>query len=132
MMEILGHLENIQRPGLLMRAARIGVQYYRRERHLRGLLGTPHLPQHSVALDKLAEIESEMDARRMDRNAGYSVARHLEVLTAMVGEARQMLSATTGETTADIAQLNASASADLRSATNASSASPMAGSSAGC
>lgn len=132
MTDIIRHLSTMERPGLLVRAARIGVQHYRRERHLRALLGTPHLPRPGCALGKLAEIESELDARRLDRNAAYSVRKHLEVLTAMVGEARLLLSATRAETGDATVQVNASASADLRSITKASRASLIAGSSVGC
>lgn len=130
-MDVLGQLARLQRPRLLVMAARIGAQHYRRERHLRPLLGTSHHPRNAVALLRLSEIEAEMNARREVRNASYSVTKHLEVLTAMVGEARLMLRS--GATYAAFDdQENASASAALRSATNASSASLIAGSIDGC
>lgn len=132
MTDILGQFACLQRPELLVRTARIGAQHYRRNRHLRPLLGTSHLPRHAVALLRLGEIESEMNARRLERNASYSVTKHLEVLTAIMGEARAILCTAPEERPATDVQLNASASAALRSATKASSASLIAGSIGGC
>ncbi len=131
MTDILGQLTNLQRPSLLVRAARIAATHYRREHHLRSILGSSHLPRHAVALLRLTEIESEMNARREIRNANYSVTRHIDVLTAIVVEARLFRSAPDDDSR-NGTQVNASASASLRCITNASRASEIAGSSAGC
>ncbi len=45
MHDILGTLRALRRPPLLIRAARIGLQDYRREVHLRRLLRDGPLPQ---------------------------------------------------------------------------------------
>ena len=88
MQDILSMLTALHRPRLMMRAARIGAQDYRREAHLPRLLGYGVLPRHGAALLKLMEIEGMLEEQRQGRDAGYSLVRHLDVLIAMVGEAR--------------------------------------------
>ncbi len=53
MHDILGTLRALRRPPLLIRAARIGLQDYRREVHLRRLLRVGPLPQSPTALIRL-------------------------------------------------------------------------------
>ena len=72
---------------LLIRAARIGAQDYRRNPHLHRLLGYGALPRPGAALVRLMEIEADLDEQRAAEDAAYSVSRHVEVLTAMMGEA---------------------------------------------
>jgi len=71
-----------------MRAARIGAEQYSRTNHLPRLLGYGVLPRHGQALLKLMEIEAELNTQRKTADAGYSLIRHVDVLIAMVGEAR--------------------------------------------
>ncbi|WGW03133.1 DUF6477 family protein [Tropicibacter oceani] len=87
MKDILGLLNDLRRPRLLIRAARIGAQDYRRA-HLHRLLGYGTLPRPGAALMKLIELETDLDDRRRSDDAGYSVSRHVELLVAMMGEAR--------------------------------------------
>lgn len=82
-------LATLKRPRLLVRAARLGVEHYRRG-HLRSVLGCLTLPDPSKALAFLVEIEARLDA---DRNAGaatYSPQRHVAVLIALMAEARSV------------------------------------------
>ncbi|MEO1138666.1 MAG: DUF6477 family protein [Pseudomonadota bacterium] len=88
MTDLLSVLDAIKRPRLLINAARIGMPEYRREAHLPRHLGDAQLPRSSVALERLIEIESDLNDRRRGRTAGYSAARHVDVLIAMMGEAR--------------------------------------------
>lgn len=88
MKDILGMLNDLRRPRLLIRAARIGAQDYRRDPHLHRVLGYGALPRSGAALMRLMEIEADLDAKRRLEDAAYTVARHVEVLTAMMGEAR--------------------------------------------
>ena len=46
----------------------------------------------------LIDIEAELNAQRKMADAGYSLIRHVEVIIAMIGEAR-MLRATLDEVT---------------------------------
>lgn len=96
MQDILTMLNALQRPRLMMRAARIGAQDYRRAAHLPRLLGYGALPRHGAALMKLMEIEAGMEDQRTGGDASYSLVRHLDVLIAMVAEAR-VLRATQAE-----------------------------------
>jgi hypothetical protein len=81
-------LANLRRPRLLIRAARFGIDDYRRDRDLRRLIDGI-LPTE-VALPRLAEVEEEMEDRRRAGNATYSVSRHVEVLIALMAEMRLM------------------------------------------
>ena len=90
MQDILSMLNTLRRPRLLMRAARIGAQDYRRNAHLPRLLGYGHLPRHGAALLRLIEIEADLNAQRVDEDPAYSLIRHVDVLIAIVGEARIM------------------------------------------
>ena len=63
-------LSELRRPQMLIRAARYGISDYRRDRDLKRLLnGTP--PSPSTTGD-----------------AAYSIARHIEVLIALMAEVR--------------------------------------------
>lgn len=88
MKDVLGLLNEMRRPRLLIRAARIGAEDYRRNPQLHRLLGDGALPRPGAALMKLIEIEATLDDFRRGDSAAYSVSRHVEVLTAMMGEAR--------------------------------------------
>lgn len=87
MKDLYSLLSDRRRPRLLVRAARIGAQDYRRTAHLPRLLGYGDLPAPAPALMRLMDIEDEINDRRRAQDAGYSLIRHLDVLIAMVGEA---------------------------------------------
>jgi hypothetical protein len=88
MNDILTLVDAMQRPRLLVRAARIGAETYRREHHLPRLLGFGALPRSGSALMTLLDMEGSLDAERRAGGAGYSPARHVEVLIALMAEAR--------------------------------------------
>lgn len=79
-------LQNLKRPGLLVRAARHAAQEYERGRHLRRILRSEGLPNPFSAARKLLFLEQELDDLRKSGDAAYRVARHVEVLTALIGE----------------------------------------------
>lgn len=81
-------LASLRRPRLLVRAARHGLAEYNREVSLRRLLPGETVPGPGRAFDKLAEREAAIDRTRREGGATYSVARHVEVLVAMIDEAR--------------------------------------------
>ena len=93
MQDVLTMLQGLHRPRLLMRAARIGAEDYRRAAHLPRLLGYGNLPRHSQALLRLMEHEAELNTQRLDDESGYNLLRHIDVLIAIVGEARIMQAA---------------------------------------
>lgn len=79
--------DDLRRPRLLIRAARHGLQDYRRERDLRRLL--PQGAQSGVdALPRLIAAEAEAEATRCRGDAAYNIARHIDLLIAMLAEAR--------------------------------------------
>lgn len=88
MQDIQTRLAALRRPALLIRAARMGQADYRRDQHLPRLLGYGALPSHGAAAIALMEIEADLDARRTAGDAGWSAARHVEVLIALMAEAR--------------------------------------------
>lgn len=88
MQDLLSMLNTLRRPGLLIRAARLGAQDYSRDRHLQRLLGYGALPRHAPALMRLIDIEDTLNDQRRNGDAGYSLPRHLDFLIAMMGEAQ--------------------------------------------
>lgn len=88
MKDILTTLNTLRRPRLLIRAARIGAAEYRRTAHLGRHLGYGILPRSGPALMRLIEIEQDLNEQRTTKDAGYSASRHVDVLIAMMGEAR--------------------------------------------
>lgn len=93
MTDLLTLLNQRRRPPLLVQAARIGVADYRRGRALRRHLGWTRRPGHGAALAALMELEGDMEEQRMGGDAGYSPARHVDLLIAVMGEARMMRAA---------------------------------------
>ena len=88
MQDILSILQTLHRPQLLMRAERIGAVEYRRSAHLPRLLGYGRTPKTAAALLKLIEYEDELNIQRKSGESAYNLVRHLDVLIAIVGEAR--------------------------------------------
>ena len=97
MKDILSYLADLNRPRLLVRAARMGVEDYQRERHLPRLLGRPAAPRSAHALVRLRELELDMNAQRLASDASYCIARHIDVLIAIMAEARILRAARAGK-----------------------------------
>ena len=87
MLDLHTRIATLKRPALLARAARFGVDDYRRTVHLRRILQCEALPGHGAAIMQLLEIETEIETLRTDGSASYRPARHVEVLIAIMGEA---------------------------------------------
>jgi len=81
-------LANLKRPRLLIRAARFGIEDYRRERDLGRLINTQGPATPETALPRLLCEEERMEDTRRAGDLGYSLARHIEVLIALMAEAR--------------------------------------------
>lgn len=79
-------LATLRRPRLLMRAARFGMAEYRRERDLRRYVTGTASPEDTVT--SLMSVEARLEATRIAGDAAYSVARHIEVLIALLAEAQ--------------------------------------------
>lgn len=86
MSELKKTLNALRRPKLLVRAARMGVMHYRRDRDLGQVLrqkgggGSP--------VKALVEAEERLETTRQEGDSTYSIQRHVGVLTALIAEAR--------------------------------------------
>ncbi|MTJ03566.1 MAG: hypothetical protein FH759_02565 [Sediminimonas qiaohouensis] len=92
MNDVLEHLDTLRRPRLLIRAARIGLQEYRRDLHLRRLLSCSGTWRSGKALHALIELEETLNLQRREGAAAYSACRHVDILIAMMAEARLLRS----------------------------------------
>lgn len=81
-------LAALRRPRLLIRAARFGLCDYNRDRDLRRLTRSETVPAPARALPALMETEAQLEEIRRAGDASYSVCRHVEVLIALMAEAR--------------------------------------------
>ena len=81
-------LANLRRPRLLIRAARHGLADYRRDRDLTRLIWTTKTPTPRRALDALLASEAALEETRRSGEATYSVTRHVDILIALIAEAR--------------------------------------------
>ena len=88
MLDLLSMISMLNRPRLLVQAARFGVDDYDRARALPRLLGLIEAPRSGAAVMRLLDLEADLNARRARHAADYAVARHVEVLIALMGEAR--------------------------------------------
>lgn len=88
MNDILTMLKMLHRPRLLIRAARCGVGDYDRNRHLPRLLHEVCVPGPGQAIMRLMSTEKHLNEKRLIGDASYSLMEHVEVLIAMMGEAR--------------------------------------------
>ncbi|MBI1217877.1 MAG: hypothetical protein GC186_04950 [Rhodobacteraceae bacterium] len=81
-------LHSLRRPRLLVQAARHGQASYRRERDLRRIAGAQAMP--GPVLPALLDAEAALEQTRKTGDAGYDIARHVEVLIALMAEARRL------------------------------------------
>lgn len=95
MQDLLSMIAGLKRPSLLVGAARFGVDDYDRLRSLPRLLRTAGAPKPGPAIVRLLEIETEMNDMRKVNAADYAIARHVELLIALMGEARELKSTVT-------------------------------------
>ena len=97
MQDLLTQLSQLRRPRLLIRASRIAAQDYRRDARLPRLLGYGVTPRSGDAVVRLMALESELNEKRETGDASYSIAGHVEVLTALMGESQLLrMQAATG------------------------------------
>ncbi|SFR40059.1 hypothetical protein SAMN04488005_1445 [Yoonia tamlensis] len=90
MLDLETRIAALKRPTLLARAARFGVDDYRREVHLPRILGVGHLPRPADAIMRLLDHESQMNALRIARAGDYRLAQHVDILIAIAAEAQLM------------------------------------------
>ncbi|HBV55255.1 MAG TPA: hypothetical protein DEF12_09505 [Rhodobacteraceae bacterium] len=83
-------IATLHRPGLLVRSARAGLEWYRRDSHLRRLLGPGRPPAIGAALAPLMAAEEMLEQERRSGHIGYSAVRHVSLLIAILAEAQMM------------------------------------------
>lgn len=81
-------LKTLRRPRLLIRAARFGIVDYNRDRDLKRLMKSARTPSPACAVDGLISEEARLEEIRKSGDASYSVGRHVEILIALMAEAR--------------------------------------------
>lgn len=80
-------LASLRRPRLLIRAAQHGVADYDRNRDLKRLL-SGQAPSPREAVSRLIVAEGQLEEARRGSGMCYSVARHVDVLIAILAEMR--------------------------------------------
>ncbi len=88
MSDLLSLVSELRRPRLLIRAAQAGLAEYNRNRDLKRLMRTAEAPAPDRALSALLAEEERIEATRQAGDASYSFLRHIDVLIAMMAEAR--------------------------------------------
>ena len=84
-------LAHLRRPRLLVSAARFALSGFDRTTALGRLFGGSTPVPGTRALDALAKLEKEHEDARVSGRATYSIAAHVEALTALMAEARLMI-----------------------------------------
>ncbi len=79
-------LSTLRRPRLLVTAARYKLASYRRDRDLPRLLKIAFPGRQGRCLGRLLRAESEINHARLTGCATYSIARHIELLAALMDE----------------------------------------------
>ncbi len=88
MTDLNAALDALTRPRLIVSAARFGLADYNRERSLARLLRETVAPGPQIALERLLQMEACIEQSCCAGTADYSAARHVEVMIALMGEAR--------------------------------------------
>jgi len=88
MIDLSRHVASLRRPRLLVRAARLGISEYKRERDLCRLMKSAHAPAPETAVTRLLDEEGQLEDTRKNGDAAYSVPRHVEILIALMAEVR--------------------------------------------
>jgi hypothetical protein len=88
MTDLLSSVAGLRRPRTLIQAARHGLDDYSRTRDLVRVMRTETPPSPDRAVAQLLDEEERIEDRRLSGDASYSITRHIEVLIAMMAEAR--------------------------------------------
>lgn len=92
MTECLKRAASLRRPRLLIRAARHGQADYSRDKLIQRMTQLNEGPcDDANLLSVLIDAEDSLEESRRRGDAAYSVARHVELLIAVMAEARRLL-----------------------------------------
>lgn len=81
-------LTSLRRPRLLLRAARHGMATYNRKRDLGRITRGDLSDGNGRLLPRLLAMEEDLENSRCTGDAAYSPARHVDILIALMAEAR--------------------------------------------
>ena len=90
MQDVMSRLATLHRPRLLVRSARTEAANYNRTRDLTRILGGGTLPRPGAMIMQLLDLEQEINQQRLSQDAGYLIARHIDILIALMGEANYL------------------------------------------
>jgi hypothetical protein len=90
MSDLLSAVAELRRPRMLIRAAHHGLDDYSRTRDLGRVMRSATLPTPGRAVAQLLDEEGRVEEHRKSGDASYSIARHIDLLVAMIAEARLM------------------------------------------
>jgi len=88
MSDLFSIYKKLRRSQILIRAARIGVLNYRRDRDIKRILRTTKAPAPKTGMVRLLTIERDLETDRRAGNTTYSITRHVEILAALIAEAQ--------------------------------------------
>ncbi|MEL6999282.1 MAG: DUF6477 family protein [Pseudomonadota bacterium] len=76
----------MSRPNILVRTAKIGARFYRRDRDLPGAIpGLLSQPANTI-VPRLIAAEERCELERRAKSAGYRPGKHVQVLAALLAE----------------------------------------------
>lgn len=84
-------INGLRRPGLLMNAARHGLNEYNREQVLKRVMPSAVKRSPERALEALIPVEETLESARRAGDASYTPSRHVEVMIALMAELRSVL-----------------------------------------
>ena len=79
-------LSILKRPKILITAARIASQTYRRSRDLSAVLGYSHPTSDRLIRQRLFDLEHTINQKRRLDDASYDLKIHVQVLSALLAE----------------------------------------------
>lgn len=88
MSDLISFVHALRRPRLLIEAAKLGRKDYNRDRVLKRLTRSASVPTPTGAVASLLTVEATLESARMAGDATYNVSRHVEVMIALLAEAR--------------------------------------------
>lgn len=84
MNNIQTQLNALQRPKLLIRAARVGVKDFQVDRDLRKINGSAEQKSTPKLIDALFLEELRLNEERLQNDPAYNVRNHIRALTALI------------------------------------------------
>lgn len=83
-------MQPLRRPAALVRAALEGQGHWRRDRDMRRVLRSEHIPAPGMALPRLREEEDRLNTARQEGAADYDMHQHVLLMIAILAESRHV------------------------------------------